>query len=133
MWFETLIREETGCAAYMIGCQGTGQCAVFDPVWDIQPYLDMAREKDSTIQYVIDSHSHADHVASLPIFLETIYGMRETPVEIWGSAETIACLRSEVGHNRKGGTPYPSFLCLNSGSEAMTGGTKQWSMPAADD
>jgi acetylornithine/succinyldiaminopimelate/putrescine aminotransferase len=32
----------------------------------------------------------------------------------------IACLRSEVGHNRKGGTPYPSFLCLNSGSEAMS-------------
>ena len=63
MWFETLIREETGCAAYMIGCQGTGQCAVFDPVWDIQPYLDMAREKDSTIRYVIDSHSHADHVS----------------------------------------------------------------------
>ena len=48
MWFETLIREATGCAAYMIGCQGTGQCAVFDPVWDIQPYLDMAKEKEST-------------------------------------------------------------------------------------
>ena len=63
MWFETLIREETGCAAYMIGCQATGQCAVFDPVWDIQPYLDMAKEKESTIRYVIDSHSHADHVS----------------------------------------------------------------------
>ena len=44
MWFETIIREETGCAAYMIGCQGTGQCAVFDPLWDIQPYLDMAKD-----------------------------------------------------------------------------------------
>ena len=31
MWFETIIREETGCAAYMIGCQRTGDCAVFDP------------------------------------------------------------------------------------------------------
>jgi glyoxylase-like metal-dependent hydrolase (beta-lactamase superfamily II) len=63
MWFETLIREETGCAAYMIGCQATGQCAVFDPVWDIQPYLDMAEHKLSNIRYVIDSHSHADHVS----------------------------------------------------------------------
>jgi acetylornithine/succinyldiaminopimelate/putrescine aminotransferase len=32
----------------------------------------------------------------------------------------IACLRDEIGHNRQGGTPYPSFLCLNSGSEAMS-------------
>ena len=63
MWFETLIREETGCAAYMIGCQATGQCAVFDPVWDVQPYLDMAEHKLSNIRYIIDSHSHADHVS----------------------------------------------------------------------
>lgn len=63
MWFETIIREETGCAAYMIGCQRTGQCAVFDPIWDIEPYLEMAKQKGGTIRYVIDSHSHADHVS----------------------------------------------------------------------
>ena len=63
MWFETIVREETGCAAYMIGCQRTGDCAVFDPLWDIQPYLDLAKKKQSTIRYVIDSHSHADHVS----------------------------------------------------------------------
>ena len=63
MWFETIIREETGCAAYMVGCQGAGECMVFDPLWDIQPYLDMAKEKKSKIRYVIDSHSHADHVS----------------------------------------------------------------------
>jgi acetylornithine/succinyldiaminopimelate/putrescine aminotransferase len=32
----------------------------------------------------------------------------------------VACLRREIGHNRKGGTPFASFLCLNSGSEAMS-------------
>ena len=63
MWFETIVREETGCAAYMIGCQRTGECAVFDPLWDIQPYLDMAKKKKSKIRYVIDSHSHADHIS----------------------------------------------------------------------
>jgi acetylornithine/succinyldiaminopimelate/putrescine aminotransferase len=35
-------------------------------------------------------------------------------------ADFIKCLRREIGHNRKGGTPYSSFLCLNSGSEAMS-------------
>jgi acetylornithine/succinyldiaminopimelate/putrescine aminotransferase len=35
-------------------------------------------------------------------------------------ADFIKCLRREIGQNRKGGTPYSSFLCLNSGSEAMS-------------
>jgi acetylornithine/succinyldiaminopimelate/putrescine aminotransferase len=32
----------------------------------------------------------------------------------------IKGLRREIGHTRAGGTPYASFLCLNSGSEAMS-------------
>lgn len=32
----------------------------------------------------------------------------------------IAHLKREIGHRREGGFPYESFLCLNSGSEAMT-------------
>jgi len=63
MWFETIIREETGCAAYMIGCQRTGECAVFDPLWDTTPFIEMAKAKKSKIRYIIDSHSHADHVS----------------------------------------------------------------------
>ena len=34
--------------------------------------------------------------------------------------EFIESLRREIGHTRKGGTPFASFLCLNSGSEAMS-------------
>jgi glyoxylase-like metal-dependent hydrolase (beta-lactamase superfamily II) len=63
MWFESLIRTETGCAAYMIGAIESGECAVFDPLWDIEPYLKTAQRKSSRIRYVIDSHSHADHVS----------------------------------------------------------------------
>jgi glyoxylase-like metal-dependent hydrolase (beta-lactamase superfamily II) len=63
MWFETIIREETGCATYMIGCQETGECAVFDPLWEIRPYTEMARRKRSRIRLIIDSHTHADHVS----------------------------------------------------------------------
>ncbi len=63
MWFEQIIRKETGCAAYMVGSLETGEILVFDPLWDIQPYLDQAAEKGGTISYVVDSHSHADHVS----------------------------------------------------------------------
>jgi len=34
--------------------------------------------------------------------------------------EFIKRLKKEIGHTREGGTPYASFLCLNSGSEAMS-------------
>ncbi len=63
MWFETIIRAATGCATYMLGCDGTGECAVFDPLWDIQPYLDVARKHEARIRYIIDSHSHAEHIS----------------------------------------------------------------------
>ena len=32
----------------------------------------------------------------------------------------VAALRAEIGHTRSTGTPYASFLCVNSGSESMT-------------
>ncbi len=62
MWFESLLRKETGCVAYVVGAD-SGESAVFDPLWDIEPYLEVARRKSSKIRYVIDSHSHADHVS----------------------------------------------------------------------
>lgn len=63
MWFEQVVREETGCATYLIGSGESGECAVFDPLWDIAPYVETARNKGAKIRYVIDSHSHADHVS----------------------------------------------------------------------
>jgi acetylornithine/succinyldiaminopimelate/putrescine aminotransferase len=35
-------------------------------------------------------------------------------------ADFIERLRREIGHTREDGTPYASFVCLNSGSEAMS-------------
>lgn len=34
--------------------------------------------------------------------------------------DLVERLTREIGHTRKGGTPFASFLCLNSGSEAMS-------------
>mgnify|MGYP000005124171 FL=1 len=62
VWFESVIRKETGCVTYLVGADG-GDCVVFDPLWDIEPYLEIARHRSSKIRYVIDSHSHADHVS----------------------------------------------------------------------
>lgn len=65
MWFEQVVRPETGCATYLVGSLQTGECAVFDPLWDIDPYLRIAAGAGQRITRVIDSHSHADHVSGV--------------------------------------------------------------------
>lgn len=63
MWFRQLIREETGCASYLIGSSTTNECLVFDPLWDVVVYQKAARSQGLNITHVVDSHSHADHVS----------------------------------------------------------------------
>jgi glyoxylase-like metal-dependent hydrolase (beta-lactamase superfamily II) len=63
MWFQQVIREQTGCATYLVGSTRTGACAVFDPLWDVDPFLDAVTAKGLRVTHVIDSHAHADHVS----------------------------------------------------------------------
>lgn len=63
MWFETILRTETGCATYLVGANDTGECAVVDPLWDVEPFLRAAARRNARVRYVIDTHSHADHVS----------------------------------------------------------------------
>ena len=54
----------TGClahAAYYI--QSEGEAAVFDPLREVQPYIDRAGKDNSKIKYVFETHFHADFVS----------------------------------------------------------------------
>ena len=54
----------TGClahAAYYI--ESKGEAAVFDPLREVQPYLDRARADKAKIKYVFETHFHADFVS----------------------------------------------------------------------
>jgi rhodanese-related sulfurtransferase/glyoxylase-like metal-dependent hydrolase (beta-lactamase superfamily II) len=62
MWLKQLIRDESGCATYLIGAEN-GDCLVFDPLWDIGPYLEIADKQGARIRYAVDSHTHADHIS----------------------------------------------------------------------
>jgi glyoxylase-like metal-dependent hydrolase (beta-lactamase superfamily II) len=48
-------------ASYLLGCGGKGRCIVVDPVAEPQVYLDAAAEQGMRIEWVIDTHVHADH------------------------------------------------------------------------
>src|SRR5690242_14129564 len=50
--------------SYLFGCGGKATGAVVDPVADIDTYLDAARAAGMKIDYVIDTHVHADHIST---------------------------------------------------------------------
>jgi hydroxyacylglutathione hydrolase len=48
-------------AAYFI--ESNGVAAVIDPLRDIEAYLHLAKERNATIQYIFETHFHADFVS----------------------------------------------------------------------
>jgi ribonuclease BN (tRNA processing enzyme) len=61
------------------------------------------------IRHVLLTHSHMDHVASLPIFLENVYQMQSTPVTVHGSKDVMRCLRRDLFNGRL----WPDFIALS--------------------
>jgi glyoxylase-like metal-dependent hydrolase (beta-lactamase superfamily II)/rhodanese-related sulfurtransferase len=54
----------TGCiaqAAYYI--ESNGEVAIFDPLREVQPYLDRATKDNAKIKYIFETHFHADFVS----------------------------------------------------------------------
>lgn len=54
----------TGCiaqAAYYL--ESNGEAAIFDPLREIQPYIDRANKDNAKIKYVFETHFHADFVS----------------------------------------------------------------------
>jgi len=60
----TLKQIYTGCiahAAYYV--ESNGEAAIFDPLREVQPYIDRAKADGATIKYVFETHFHADFVS----------------------------------------------------------------------
>jgi glyoxylase-like metal-dependent hydrolase (beta-lactamase superfamily II)/rhodanese-related sulfurtransferase len=63
MYFKQFLHDETGCASYFVASRESREAAVVDPQRHIEPYLDLAEERDYRIVQVIDTHLHADHLS----------------------------------------------------------------------
>jgi glyoxylase-like metal-dependent hydrolase (beta-lactamase superfamily II)/rhodanese-related sulfurtransferase len=63
MYFKQFLHDETGCASYFVASRQSREALVIDPQLRIQPYLDLAEERDYHIVEIIDTHLHADHVS----------------------------------------------------------------------
>jgi hydroxyacylglutathione hydrolase len=63
MIFRQITHDDLGCASYLIGDERAGVAAVVDPGFEIDEYLELARYWAVTIEHVLETHNHADHVS----------------------------------------------------------------------
>ncbi len=61
------------------------------------------------IRDVFLTHSHIDHIASLPIFLETVFQSSERCVTLHASAATLESLRKDIFNGRA----WPDFIGMS--------------------
>jgi hydroxyacylglutathione hydrolase len=80
--FHQFIRENTGCASYLVGSEKNGKCILVDPLMDTERYEPFLKEHDLEIAGLVDTHTHADHLSGLryfsSLFPNAILAMHET-------------------------------------------------------
>src|SRR5438128_104898 len=69
-------------------------------------------EEQSRIKHVLLTHTHMDHIASLPIFVENAYEGGDSCVTIHGSEAVLSCLRQDIFNDRV----WPNLLPLSTGA-----------------
>jgi cAMP phosphodiesterase len=65
----------------------------------------LTERQQQSIRDVIVTHPHMDHIASLPIFVDDLFGELREPVRIHATQEVIDLLKADVFND----TVYPKF------------------------
>jgi hydroxyacylglutathione hydrolase len=69
---EQILTRDLGCAAYVVGCDHVGEAIVVDPPLHVQPVLDVCEQHGLRLVGVIETHTHADHVAGHGVLAATL-------------------------------------------------------------
>lgn len=70
-------------------------------------------QEQARVRHVLVSHTHMDHLASLPIFVENAYEGRSEGVTIHGSTPVLECCRRDLFNDRI----WPDFVELSKGDK----------------
>lgn len=70
------IHTTRGCLSYIVSDPVTQEAAIIDPSQEAEPdtYADILKEKDLTLRYILETHTHADHISSARELRETLGG-----------------------------------------------------------
>ncbi len=65
-------------------------------------------ERQIGIDTLFLSHSHIDHTSSIPFFIDNVFGLRDGPLDVYGSDATIYAIRKYLFNN----ATWPDFTRL---------------------
>jgi len=71
---------------------------------------DLTLEEMAAVRHIFLTHSHLDHVAFIPLMLDSIFEHRAEPLVVHGQAETIEALKEHIFN----WVIWPDFACLPS-------------------
>ena len=96
-----------GCSgAIAKGCRTTSFLLDHDVLVDAGTGVgDLTLDEMRSIDHVLLTHSHLDHVAALPLMVDAIASQRTTPIQIHALQGTIDALKAHIFNN----TIWPDF------------------------
>jgi ribonuclease BN (tRNA processing enzyme) len=72
-------------------------------------------QEQAQVQHVLLSHSHIDHIGSLPIFVDNVFEAARSCVTVYGGAAVLECLRKDIFNDRV----WPDYFRLASADAAF--------------
>jgi hydroxyacylglutathione hydrolase len=63
MYLKQISNDKTGCVSYTGYCASCGAGYVVDPLEDIEPYLQIAKNDGIKITHIFNTHVQADHIS----------------------------------------------------------------------
>jgi hydroxyacylglutathione hydrolase len=107
MFMRMIYDEKLAQAAYLIGCQATGEAIVIDPERDVDRYIKLAAENDLEIIATAETHIHADFVSGSREIAERI------GAKVYASDEGDADWKYQWLDQKVGGGSYDHQLLKN--------------------
>jgi hydroxyacylglutathione hydrolase len=117
MLLRMIYDEKLAQAAYLIGCQRTGEAIIIDPERDVDRYLEVARREGLRITAITETHIHADFLSGARELAE------RTGAKLYLSDEGTADWKYQWLDSKQGGGSYNHQL-LKNGDTFMVGNIK---------
>lgn len=70
----------------------------------------LSLEEMARIDHVVLTHAHFDHIASLPLLMDSVIGMRTGPINVWGPQRVIEIVANHIFNNQI----WPDFTSIPS-------------------
>lgn len=100
---------------------------------------DLTLDEMRKIDHVYLTHSHLDHIAALPLMLDAVSSLRQTPVQIHALPQTLEVLSKHIFNNviwpdfssiPSAASPFMRFCPLHVGEQRATAGVVVEALPA---